>query len=157
MTRTQLGQTDTELLLFIHASQKERAKRIERRRWDPKRRCWVYPKSTLVYDALVAEFGDDLVSLSVPRPKPNASTARQEANVRAENGAIEKQLRERERELEVIKRALKEEQREANRLREITATLETKNASSPAGSEEFIQLMQEMKRQQGTRQFAESM
>ncbi len=63
-----IAATDSELLLFIPASQKERAKAIDGRRWDPDRKCWVYPKTGRVYDALVAEFGDDLVSLSIPRP-----------------------------------------------------------------------------------------
>ncbi|MCL6650402.1 MAG: hypothetical protein K6U89_19055, partial [Chloroflexi bacterium] len=63
-----IKETETELLLFIPASQKERAKSIDGRRWDPERRCWVYPKTARMYDALLAEFGDDLVSLTVARP-----------------------------------------------------------------------------------------
>jgi uncharacterized coiled-coil DUF342 family protein len=52
----QLKQTATEYLLFIHASQRERAKKIEGRRWDPDRKCWVYPKTEQVLNALLAEF-----------------------------------------------------------------------------------------------------
>lgn len=56
----ELKETETEYLLFIHYSQKERAKKIEGRQWDQSRKCWVYPKNRSVYDALIAEFGDKL-------------------------------------------------------------------------------------------------
>jgi hypothetical protein len=71
----------------------------------------------------------------VPRPTPYASNARQQAGLHAENGTVAKQVREREHELEEAKRALKEERREVEHLREINAALETKVMSSPAGVE----------------------
>ena len=157
MIETQLEQTDTELLLFIHASQRDRAKRIEGRRWDPKRKCWIYPKTAPVHDALVAEFGDELFPLSVARPSPSARNARPHVGLREEYAMIEKDLHERKGELEEAKRALQEERREVERLREINAALETKVMSSRAGVEDLMQLMQEIKIQQGTRQFAERM
>jgi hypothetical protein len=52
--------TEEELLLFIHPALKERASAIGGYKWDAERRCWVYPRTRRVYDALVAEFGDDL-------------------------------------------------------------------------------------------------
>jgi hypothetical protein len=81
------------------------------------------------------DFGDELVPFSVPRPTPYASNARQQAGLHAENGTVAKQVREREHELEEAKRALKEERREVEHLREINAALETKVMSSPAGVE----------------------
>lgn len=66
-TQPRLSETDTELLLFIHPSQKERAKSIDGRRWDPQRRGWIYPKTRRAYDAIIAEFGDEL-SEYPPRP-----------------------------------------------------------------------------------------
>ncbi|MHB1318475.1 MAG: hypothetical protein ACYCYF_07660 [Anaerolineae bacterium] len=55
-----LTQTETEFLLFIHPEIKERAKVIRGYRWDPERRCWVYPRTKQVWDALVSEFGEEL-------------------------------------------------------------------------------------------------
>lgn len=58
--RITLKETSTEYLLFIHASQKERAKRIQGRDWDGQRRCWVYPRTPDTFNAIVGEFGEDL-------------------------------------------------------------------------------------------------
>ena len=51
-----IEETEHEFLLYIPASQKERAKAIRPREWDWKRVCWVYPRNSLVYCALRAEF-----------------------------------------------------------------------------------------------------
>ncbi|MXX27759.1 MAG: hypothetical protein F4Z82_20220 [Caldilineaceae bacterium SB0668_bin_21] len=59
-----IQETKTEYLLSIPAAQKERARGIQGRRWDPQRVCWVYPRNTRMYHALIAEFGDDLTSES---------------------------------------------------------------------------------------------
>ena len=59
-----IQETKNEYLLFIPAAQKERARGIQGRRWDPQRVCWVYPRNTRMYHTLVAEFGDDLTSES---------------------------------------------------------------------------------------------
>ncbi len=59
-----IRETKTEYLLSIPAAQKERARGIQGRRWDPQRVCWVYPRNTRMYHALIAEFGDDLTSES---------------------------------------------------------------------------------------------
>ena len=55
-----IKETKNEYLLFIPPDQKERARGIQGRKWDPQRRCWVYPRTVRMYNALVAEFGDDL-------------------------------------------------------------------------------------------------
>jgi hypothetical protein len=55
-----LRESPTEYLLFIHASQRERAKRIQGRNWDGGRKCWVYPRTPKTYNAIVGEFGEDL-------------------------------------------------------------------------------------------------
>lgn len=66
-----LKESETEWLLFIHASQRDRAKKLDGRRWDPSRRCWVYPKSTAILQAIQQEFGDDVVSDIDPSPAPS--------------------------------------------------------------------------------------
>ena len=63
-----LTATENEFLLFIHPEIKERAKVIRGYRWDPERRCWVYPRTQQVWDALVAEFGEELRTASLVRP-----------------------------------------------------------------------------------------
>lgn len=69
-----LKQTSTEFLLFIHPAEKERAKVIGGYRWDTQRKCWVYPRTKRVYDALIAEFGDQLIAQPgigpFPQPPP---------------------------------------------------------------------------------------
>jgi len=83
-----IRETKNEYLLSIPAAQKERARGIQGRRWDPQRVCWVYPRNTRMYHALIAEFGDDLTSESsftppqtVPgqdRPKEQDATGLQQ-------------------------------------------------------------------------------
>jgi hypothetical protein len=88
----ELRESDGEMLLFIHASQKERAKRIDGRRWDPGRCCWVYPKTANCYDAIIGEFGDDMTPCQVERPaagqgRQGGKAAETEAErLRRENG-----------------------------------------------------------------------
>lgn len=59
-----IRETKNEYLLYIPPAQKERARGIQGRKWDPQRRCWVYPRTVRMYNALVAEFGDDLTPKS---------------------------------------------------------------------------------------------
>ncbi len=54
-----IEETEHEFLLYIPASQKERAKAIRPRDWDWRRVCWVYPRNSEIYRALKAEFGND--------------------------------------------------------------------------------------------------
>jgi hypothetical protein len=63
-----LRATATELLLFVPASEKSRARSIQGYRWNPNRRCWVYPKTPSAYDAIVREFRTELPEPAVPRP-----------------------------------------------------------------------------------------
>jgi hypothetical protein len=63
-----LTATENEYLLFIHPEIKERAKVIRGYRWDPERRCWVYPRTKQVLDALVAEFGEEIGKAAKVRP-----------------------------------------------------------------------------------------
>jgi hypothetical protein len=65
-----LTATENEYLLFIHPEIKERAKVIRGYRWDPERRCWVYPRTKQVWDALVAEFGEEIGKAAKVRPAP---------------------------------------------------------------------------------------
>ena len=71
-----IRETPNEYLLYIPASQKDRARGIPERRWDPERGCWVYPRSFRMYNLLVSEFGDDLTpasDFSVPEAVPRIS------------------------------------------------------------------------------------
>lgn len=68
-----IEETKNEYLLFIPSAQKERARGIQGRKWDPQRICWVYPRNIRMYHALVAEFVDDLTpesSFSSPQSLP---------------------------------------------------------------------------------------
>ena len=87
----ELQETTTELLLFIHATQKERAKAIDGRRWDPERKCWVYPRTGRVYDAIIAEFGDDMLTCSIKRPSPSSVTE-QTAALQQKNEDLREEL-----------------------------------------------------------------
>jgi hypothetical protein len=63
-----IEETETEYLLKIPYEQRDRAKAISGWRWDEKRICWVYPRTARNYDALIGEFGEDLVALNITRP-----------------------------------------------------------------------------------------
>ncbi len=68
-----LTETENHYLLYIHASQKERAKAINGRRWDPERVCWTYPKTPATYQAIIAEFGEELIeNTATPPPTPTS-------------------------------------------------------------------------------------
>jgi len=86
-----IQETEKEYLLFIPISQKERAKSIEGRRWDPDRKAWVYPKTGRSYDALISEFGDDLINVSITRPELPTFRPR-ESSLAEENKALREQL-----------------------------------------------------------------
>lgn len=89
-----LKETDKEFLLFIPAPQKNRARSIEGFRWNPNRRCWVYPKTPRVYDALLAEFRDEMAWLEVPRPSAPSidSLADDYQRLAAENSRLRDEL-----------------------------------------------------------------
>jgi hypothetical protein len=95
-----LTHTETEFLLFIHPQIKERAKVIRGYRWDPERRCWVYPRTRPVLDALIAEFGDELgkaasVQPGTPEEAPSLEQVNQRlAELEHENAALREALNE---------------------------------------------------------------
>jgi vacuolar-type H+-ATPase subunit I/STV1 len=96
-----IAQTETEFLLSIHASQKERAKTIPGYRWDTVRKYWVYPKTAKSYDALIDEFGDDLIGdLILTRPS-NSEQAKTE-DLQVENQGLKEEIAKIHKTLELI-------------------------------------------------------
>ena len=65
----ELKETHVEYLLFIPASQRDRAKAIYGRKWDVDRKAWVYPRTSKNYQALLTEFADDLIKIEVSPPE----------------------------------------------------------------------------------------
>lgn len=99
-----LEETDTEYLLRISYEQRDRAKAIAGRRWDEKRKCWVYPRTARIFDALIGEFGEDLVSCNITRPTI-ASEKDIVENLRAENKNFRDQLAKIEELMESLTKA----------------------------------------------------
>ena len=90
-----LKETDREFLLFVPAPEKERARAIAGYRWNPNRRCWVYPKTPRVYDALLQEFGRELPQIVLPRPATpvdDAAAADDYGRLAAENEALRREV-----------------------------------------------------------------
>lgn len=123
-TEISIKQTENEYLLYIPPYQKERAKEIEGRRWDPERRCWVYPRNGRMYHALVSEFGDDLTPSSVftaPQlPHETESRAKEEekqAEPRSNN----------EREVEILAVEVQQKDSENEELKKRITQLEAEN------------------------------
>lgn len=91
-----LSETDSEYLLAIPSSQRDRAKGIEGRRWDPGRTVWVYPRTKRAYDALLAEFGDDPSFTKITQPSPErpevASPEDENRHLRAQVEHLQKTL-----------------------------------------------------------------
>jgi chromosome segregation ATPase len=108
-----LIETDTEYCLYIHYSDKERAKVIKGYAWDPSRRCWVYPRTKRVLEALISEFGDDLPPLLEKPGKPDVSESLTELSARnksltEENNRLESKLRELSQTCDVVGFRLKQ-------------------------------------------------
>ena len=100
MSQIVIKETSNEYLLYIPREQKERAKGIEGRRWDPDRVCWVYPRNIRMYNALVSEFGDDLTpSSAFSPPKKFQELSSQQSSISVEQNLAEltELLREREK------------------------------------------------------------
>ncbi len=86
-----ITETETEFFLSINASQKDRAKAIPGYRWDHERVRWVYPRTARVYDALLAEFGDDVVgTLKITRPGKTGTAPA--GDLQQENLTLKEQL-----------------------------------------------------------------
>ena len=86
-------ETSDEYLLEIPAREKERARKIEGRIWDAKRRCWVYPKTEEKRKELLNEFSNDLSDenlhlLSISDTSP--STLKESQLKQVEIGVYEK-------------------------------------------------------------------
>ncbi|SIR13866.1 hypothetical protein [Solilutibacter tolerans] len=56
---TQITITDTEFLISLPYSHRERAKNIPDYRWDPAEKVWRYYRSPYIYDRIIYEFGPD--------------------------------------------------------------------------------------------------
>lgn len=99
--RVEITETENEFLLSIHASQKERAKKILGYRWDSQRMRWGYPKTVNSYDALIDEFGDDIIGdLTVARPSESLQTITEELHV--ENQGLKEEIAKIHKTLELI-------------------------------------------------------
>ena len=102
--RVHIEQTDTEFVLSLPYDQRQRAKSIEGYRWEPERKSWVFPWTGRVYEALIAEFGDDLVTLTITRPQlPNS--AAQTAALQTENQSLKDELADIRNTLQLISQA----------------------------------------------------
>ena len=60
---------DEHFLVQIPPIHRERAKKIRPRKWDGKKRAWVYEKSPYIYAQLVEEFKEDAVEFTITKPK----------------------------------------------------------------------------------------
>ena len=78
----EVTETDKDYEVKIAPGEKERAKKIPGRRWDPQRTRWVYPKTAACYRRLKREFERDAAKFNIrkppvkrtPPPPPAAST-----------------------------------------------------------------------------------
>lgn len=114
--------TENEYLVYIPASQRERAKRIRPREWDSRRVCWVYPQDRDIFSALQAEFGNDpaaAFAISQPRPAVGRGKEQKQAHELQTLERSLSQLRKENQELmESNKRLSADKDRIAARLEE---------------------------------------
>lgn len=64
----EVTETDKDYEVKIAPGEKERAKKIPGRRWDPQRTRWVYPKTTACYQRLRREFERDAAKFNLRKP-----------------------------------------------------------------------------------------
>ena len=81
--RPLLRASETEYLLCIHPNDRHRVKAIGHWKWDPVKKVWRFPKERRYFEAIIAEFGDDLqidtdVTSSQAPPKPVAEVQYEE-------------------------------------------------------------------------------
>jgi hypothetical protein len=86
-----ISETETEYLLFIPIYQKDRAKGINGRTWDPERKCWVYPRNIRMYKALIEEFADDL-TLSSSFTPPQSFDERETQKEEEQKSELQKEI-----------------------------------------------------------------
>lgn len=147
-----IDETDTEFLLRIHPSQKDRAKTVPDYRWDPDRRAWVYPKTARVFDALIAEFGDDILGrLKIIRPGKASVDGQSELPLKEELEKIKKTLEQishretnhRTSESGRLRVALATKEQEAAELRQRTAELDRQFKEQQAANTALSSQLQE--------------
>lgn len=110
-----LTQTASELLLYVPSSEKERAKAIPGRRWNSDRKCWAYPKTRVVYEAIIAEFGKEL--------PPREATAQSERHdVPAQHPPMSSALYPPVREAEILQTELLRIRQALDEMRDADAT-----------------------------------
>jgi hypothetical protein len=66
MDKAKVVEDDDQYYVYINAKNKNRAKSITGRIWDPTLKCWKYPKKLDVYLDLRSEFANDDFSISPP-------------------------------------------------------------------------------------------
>ena len=86
-----ISETETKYLLFIPIYQKERAKGISGRTWDPEQKCWVYPRNIRMYKALIEEFADDLTASSSFTP-PQSFDERETQKEEEQESELQKEI-----------------------------------------------------------------
>lgn len=64
----EVTETDEDYEVKIAPGEKERAKKIPGRRWDPQRTRWVFPKTTACYRLLRREFQRDAAKFNIRKP-----------------------------------------------------------------------------------------
>lgn len=64
----EVTETDKDYEVKIAPGEKERAKKIPGRRWDPQRTRWVFPKTTACYRRLRREFQRDAAKFNIRKP-----------------------------------------------------------------------------------------
>lgn len=87
----EVTETEKDYEVKISPGEKERAKKIPGRRWDPQRTRWVYPKTSTCYRALKREFESDAAIFDLKEPAAKRPTR----PARADSAPQERTLRER--------------------------------------------------------------
>lgn len=94
-----LKENRNNYLLYIHPAEKERAKGIAGRTWDPSLRCWLYPRTRRVFESLIAEFGDELILEDISEPPHSLK--------RVQQPSPEEIIKDKDQEIERLKNQLK--------------------------------------------------
>ena len=96
-----IKETETNYLLSIPISQKERAKKIFPRTWNPEQAVWVYPKTRKIFDELIAEFGEDQVQILAQKPKEPSSSLLS-VQLQAQNEQLKGEIRDIKQSLQLM-------------------------------------------------------
>ncbi len=125
-----LEETETEYLLYVPIAHKERAKAINGRKWDPERRCWVYAKTSAVFNALIAEFGRELKINTHPREDLNSSTVERRRynfeTLQQDNQKLKEELEKLRQTLDLVaNETISNKKSEADNLKKVLAERES--------------------------------